>query len=743
MKKKWYVYTLKITVGFFMLLWFALQPPPALCGANTDETGILQAVKNSEEIKIDGKLDEAVWQTPPLQEDFITFSPIYGEKLPYKTLVWTAYDSKKLYFAFRCLDPEPGNIQDSLTKRDNMFNDDWVSVAVDAVGNGQTTYVLYVNPSGIQGDSLVAAVGREDKSPDFVWQSAAGINERGYQVEIALPLKSISFKSGKEIKMGLLFRRRITRLGYIGAWPDIKTGHSLLDSQVKVSFKDLKKQLRLEILPALTYSNDRERITMDDWQINKNAAEFGAGIKYGVTSSITAEVTVNPDFSQVESDAFQVAVNQRYPLFYSEKRPFFMEGSDVFKFYTSANGFCPIPVHTRYIIDPAWGAKITGNIGKISFGILSAGDEWPGSPWDNGVNPDEGKSAFFGIARGKYSLGKDNYFGFLYSGREFAGTYNRVLGADLAQRLGNKQRINISLLHSLSGDDESGREGADSRSNNFTFSYYYDTKPLGFSAAFEHIGEDFRMDSAYLLRTGVNTGHFWLGIGFYPQSKKMPWLKMVSPDFVLSYTHDLFTGMDDIYFKPALYFITTREGYLVLNYEVVKECWMGQEFNLGRFIVNASLRLNKWLKISGRYSHGTKIYYTGDPAYKGTGGDASLYLDIQPNRNLNQFFGFTYSDLFKAGEKIYDVNILYSMTTYQFNKYFFLRAVFQYDSYWKHLLTDVLASFTFIPGTVLHIGYGGLYENRRWQDDSWLYRTGDMLECRRSFFAKVSYLFRF
>jgi len=157
----------------------------------------------------------------------------------------------------------------------------------------------------------------------------------------------------------------------------------------------------------------------------------------------------------------------------------------------------------------------------------------------------------------------------------------------------------------------------------------------------------------------------------------------------------------------------------------------------------AAVRLNKWIKIGGVYSYGGGIYYEGNPAFKGSGNVGSCYVNLQPNRNINQYFAFAHSDLFKAGEKIYNVNILYSKTTYQFNKYFFLRAVFQYDSFQKRVLTDLLSSFTFIPGTVLHVGYGGLFENRRWQDGQWIYREGDMIYTKRSFFAKVSYLLRF
>ena len=419
-----------------------------------------------------------------------------------------------------------------------------------------------------------------------------------------------------------------------------------------------------------------------------------------------------------------------------------MEGADIFNFFTYPYGFFTSPVHTRQIFDPGWGAKLTGNIGKMSFGILLTGDEWPGQAWDGQTNSNQGKDAFFGIARGKYSLSKNNYVGILYSGREFAGQYNRVFGADFVHRIAKHERFHASFLHSISGDED-GRQGEPAGSSNVNLMFRHDSKLLFMIAAFEHIGKEFRMDTSYLQRPGINNAVLWGGIAFYPDPKKMPWLKMISPDFRFQYTHDLYTNLNDILFNAAMYFFTTKEGMLVFNYRYIKEYWEGQEFDLDLFVLNGGIRINKWLKIDGYYSYGERIYYAGTPPFKGKGTVGFINVEIQPNKKINQYFGFTHSDLSRQGQEIYNVNLLYSKTTYQFNKYFFLRAIIQYDSMEKRLLTDLLASFTFIPGTVIHLGYGGLYENRKWQNNQWIYQQGDMINIQRTIFAKVSYLWRF
>ncbi len=689
--------------------------------------------------KIDGILDDEIWKNSPLEKDFITYNPLYGEILPQKTQVWIAYDSKNLYFAFMCYDTEPQKIKTSITKRDNTFFDDWVGLSLDALGNKQTSYDLFVNPNGIQADILNSAVGGENLSADFVWESAGRVTNEGYQVEIRIPLRSIRFKNSKEVKMGILFWRSISRLGMSGSWPDLPPGQGFFTRQATVIYRDLKSPLILEMLPSTTFGASSERVNPKEWDKDDSFKDIGIGLKYGITSSIITDITINPDFSQVESDAFQVEVNQRYPIFYSEKRPFFMEGTDIFDFSTPSNYFYSA-VHTRRIVDPLWGTKLTGTVGKTSFGIITAGDESPGREFEEDKNPNEGKNAYFTIFRGKRSLSQDNFIGGIYSGREFASGYNRVAGADFGYRFLKNHQILTSFLQSISRESE---EEANIKSPNFNFVYTYDTKPLFIGGLFNHIGKDFRMDSAFLRRTGINDMGGQININFYPNPKKLPWLKRITSFVAYKYLHDLDTKMDDTDLHFGQDFIFTKHGSLEITYTRNSESWKNQTFNLAEYNLNGGVQITKWLSLVGEFGKGGKINYDADPPYKGDGYGANFSFTLQPNTKLNLSFDFNYNDLYKDKEKIYDVNIINSRTTYQFNKYFFIRGVLQYDSYQKRMLLDFLSSFTFIPGTVLHLGYGGLYENRKWQDNEWQYKQGDLLNIKRSFFFKASYLWRF
>ena len=690
--------------------------------------------------KIDGRLDDEIWGLQSLNKDFITYNPLYGEIFPQKTVIWLAYDNKNLYFAFKCYDTEPEKIKTSITRRDNIFSDDWVGLSLDALGNKQMAYDLFCNPNGIQGDILNSAVSGEDLSPDFVWESAGQITDEGYQVEICIPLRSIRFKSGKEVKMGILFWRRISRLGLSGSWPDLKPGHGIFNIHTTVVFKDLKSPLNLEILPNVTFGSNTERNSPQEWGKSDTFQGIGIGFKYGITSSITADITVNPDFSQVESDAFQVEVNRRYPIFYSEKRPFFMEGTDIFDFFTIGHGYFNTPVHTRRIVDPLWGAKLTGTVGKTAIGILSASDEWPGLAWDSGENPYLGKNAFFTIARGKHSLKGDNYIGALYSGREFSGGFNRVAGVDLSYRFLTRHQVQASFLQSFSRESE---EESSTGSQDYNLTYSYFTRALGIAAAYEHIGKDFRMDSAFLTRTGIDEAWVWFSPSFYPNPEKMSWLKRINPQITYQYLHDNNTNMNDDFFRIAVDFSFTKQGGLGINYIRRTESWNGQAFHISEFNIGGGIQITKWLRLGSGFALEEQIYYPADPPFKGDGYQVSFDFTLQPSSKLSVFFSFYRTDLNRDNENIYDVNIIYSRITYQFNKYLFVRALIQYDSFQKRILTDFLASFTLIPGTVLHVGYGGLYEKRRWQDNDWIYGEGDMFNTRRSFFFKASYLWRF
>lgn len=697
--------------------------------------------RTSEVIKIDGDLSEKVWSKTAISETFVTYAPVYGERLSQKTKVWAAYNSQNLYFGFKCYDTEPNKIKTSISKRDNNSRDDWIGVLIDAMGNKQTSYEFYVNPSGIQADYLNSAVSGMDKSPDFVWESAGKITNDAYQVELCIPLESIRYKSGEDVRMGILFVRKISRLGTVGAWPEIKPGQTDFNFMAEVIYKNLEKSLNLEILPNFTYSRNVERDNAGAWGESDISRNIGAAIKYGVTTSITAEATINPDFSQVESDAFQVEVNQRYPNFYREKRPFFMEGTDIFDFGLIPFGMMRTAIHTRRIVDPGWAAKLSGTTGKMVFAVLAANDKAPGQPWEGVVNPNEGKEAFWSIARVKYNLGSDNSLGILYSGLHFASEKNNVGGIDLQYRFFKNARITLSYLHS---ETRESAGGPIKKGNSVNAVVQYSIPELRSWAGYERYDKDFTMYTAFLNRTNISRGSMYIGPNFYPRIKSIPWFLKIHPYFQYSKLHDLGTGLDDTSTQLGLDMYFRRQGLLGIRYFAETEAWQGQLFNLKYVIAIGNIQLFKWLYIESACGYGDQIYYHRVEPFLGTAFITNVELVFQPNIKLSLNLDYNHNEFYRKADKqkLYGLNILNLQAAYQFNKYFFIRGAVRYNDLQKRLLTDFLASFTLIPGTVIHLGYGSLYEDRAVRNNQWATGQEGLLNVKSSLFFKVSYLWR-
>lgn len=727
---------MKRRMGMVVLLISVLWPATiALEAVDLDEKA--QRISPdliTETVKIDGQLSEPVWGRAPISRQWITFNPTYGEKLDFATDVWLAYDRSNLYFAFRCHDPEPNKIKTSLAKRDSGGNDDWIGVAIDGLNNRQSTFEFYVNPSGVQLDGMTTAMYADslDAAHDFVWESAARIDAGGYSAEIRIPLESLRFKGGSEVVMGMMFFRHISRLSRMGSWPEIKVGRNQFHFLAAVAYRDLQKGLNLELLPNFTLNRGNERRDDGLWAGADWTANAGLSLKYGLSSAVTAEATLNPDFSQVESDAFQVEVNQRYPVFYSEKRPFFMEGVNVFDFGLINNGMMLASVYTRFIADPDWAAKLSGTAGRTQFAVLAADDD----------NAAAGRRAYWGVLRLKYSLGSDNSLGLIYSGRSFAGGFNQVAGADLQYRLFQNLRLLISYLHSETTDTAAGP----SRSGNGVSAMaQYSDRSWQAWATGEVWDRNFAMASAFLSRSAISRGQLFLGRNLYPRPGGS-WWERVQATLRYEAIHDLETGLDDRSANLALSLYTRRSGVFRLSFNAINEAWAGRLFARQLWAGNGRLQVCKWLFAYASLQLGEKIYYDPQDPFLGSGSQFQLAASLQPSVRLNLNLEYIRDVLSRRmdgrSEPVYAVRIANLQASYQFNRFFFVRGALRYDDYQRQLLTDFLASFTLIPGTVIHLGYGSLFENRQWIDARWVPGQDRLHEVKNSLFFKVSYLWR-
>lgn len=730
----------------YLVIAIILLIPFGSCLAQDKRVGegvVLRPQRTDVPPVLDGVLDDPAWKSGPIVSGpFITNTPVYGEELPQKTEIWLSYDSKNIYVAYYCHDDHPEKIRGTMTRRDNIMAEDWIDVDIDTFGTRQLSYLHACNPLGVQCDLVYSASGGQSLDPDWVWYSAGKMVADGYIVELRIPLKSLRYKGGKSVTMNIGFYRYVSHSDANASWPQEGQKLGYFNSLVPVVFEDLDNQLRLEALPVITYSSVRDRQSPQAWYPADDSLQAGLDLKYGVSPTSNLELTVNPDFSQVESDQMQVTVNQRYPIFFSEKRPFFMEVGNLFSLAGAVGaGNMASAVHTRTIIDPAWGAKFTGDFSRFSLGILAAGDEALGQNLEED-NPDYGRNATSVIARGKYLLGGDNFIGMLYSGWEFADSYNRVVAADSHFRLAGRHSIDLNGMFSFSGEGD----GSENRNGHaLNFSYAYVQRPLEMYLVLEDYSPDFRMDSAFYNRTGFSCAAFQIAPRFYPQWKGMSWLRRANLIGSINYIHDKTTGGDDLYLSAGIQINTLRQGSASLQFIRNDEFWAGRGFVQSRVSGNFTLTPKPWLTFNAGCNYGEAINYQN--AYMGLRLNLSAGLALQLGSRLRQSFNYTYQDFHRADDRshVYDINILVSRTTFQYNKSLFFRSLIQYDSYNKRVLTDLLASFTLIPGTVLHVGYGLMhneygYENGTWKRDI---VDAEYFNMRQSFFAKVSYRWQF
>ncbi len=678
---------------------------------------------------IDGRLDDAVWQQAPFVTGFKTFSPDFGRDMSEPTKAFYAYDRENIYFAFEAFDSRPELIKAAVSSRDNIRPDDWVCINLDTFGDSQTLYAFYVNPLGIQGDSRYAA-GQEDHGFDTVWYSAGRKTESGYTVEIRIPLKSIRFSHGDPVRMAIIFERRISRYSENGTYPPMKPerGLAFLTQMQPILYEGVAHYALLELLPGVTYSRRSGRREAGLTTL-RNDLDFSLTAKYGIVTDLIADATVNPDFSQVESDAGQIDINLRSPLYFPEKRPFFLEGAENFN-VGGASQYDPLRavVHTRSIVDPVVGGKLTGKLSpRNTIAAIYALDQTPVDL--------ENADAHFAIVRYKRTLHDDSYLGGFLTARETAPGHNRVFGADGVLRTGSSATVSgyAFLSSSRSGGD------AEDRGSALSFGYDYGTRNLDFSVRGLNISTGFRADAGYLTRTGIGSLSAYFGPKFYPRRGPV---RRLQPSVLIEPARDHFGRRWEAFNFAGLELLLPRSTYVSARCESASEVYGGDKFDTSGVQVQARSQVTKQLRLEGRYRNGKGIYYAADP-YQGFKEDASAAVTWQPSENWESSLSLIYSDFRRADDarRVYDYAIFRSRNTYQVNRYLFFRGIAEHNSFRKRWIVDLLASFTYIPGTVVHFGYGSLFEKLDRQEGGYV-PGSDYLEMQRSFFFKASYLWR-
>ncbi len=682
---------------------------------------------------LDGVLDDPVWAQAPAETGFKTWMPDYGRDMSEKTVVQYAYDEENIYFAYRCFDRRPDLVKASVTSRDNISRDDWICLNIDTFDDQQSLYALYVNPLGIQGDSRFEA-GAEDFSVDVVWYSAGKIDDRGYAIEVKLPFKSIRYSRREPVRMGIIFERRISRLSQGGTFPplDPAQGPNFLTQTRQLLFENIRHYTLLELIPAATYGRTS---ALDAGTLRAAPGEANLSLtgKYGLTSQLILDGAVNPDFSQVESDAGQVDFNQRYALYYPEKRPFFLEGQEKFTLGACQPGD-PLgsAVNTRTIVDPNLGFKLNGKVtSRDTLAAIYAADALPaGGPAD---------SAHVTIARYKHALSQDGYAGGFWTGRFDGARSNVVAGVDGQIRVSKPGLFGYHALFSNVKAEDAAGVSSSSNGHAAALDYLSSDRDWTYDIAVQDLSKGFETDTGYLTRNGITRLKVGVLRMVYPKSDLFLRLDPMAHVYA---ARDKFSGLWESIEQFDLRVQLPRTTQITLGGRAATEVWMGRRFDRswGRFLAMSQVTRRVFLSLQA--TAGAKIRYVDDP-YQGRGADLLAGITYLPTENLSFALNLTYSDFTRSadGSREYDYTIVRSVNTYQVNKYLFVRAIGEYNTFRARLVTDFLASFTYIPGTVIHVGYGSAYEKTAWEVDRYI-PSDRFLEARRGFFFKASYLWR-
>jgi hypothetical protein len=686
---------------------------------------------------IDGRLDDITWKNALFVQNFKTFAPDYGKDGTERTTAYAAYDNDNLYFAFYCYDNEPSKIKSSVGNRDNIRSDDWVCINLDSFNDHQSLYAFYVNPLGIQTDSRFSA-GQEDFSADYVWYSAGQLVPDGYTIEISIPLKSIRFSEGTPVTMSIFFERYISRFSEHDSYPELDPakGMAFLTQMSPLVYDELKQSTLFEVLPAFTYSKKYD-LDQDHLVKSEDKGEISLTTKYGINSDLILDGTYNPDFSQIEADAGQVDVNLRYALYYPEKRPFFLEGNEIYNLAaTQSSVVDPIIslVHTRTIVNPLTGIKLSGKVGsKSTLAAMYAVDEIPQD--ESAVN---GNYAQIPVLRFKQALSGDSYLGGIFTGRELKNSSNNVLGIDGNLRLTKSSTIEWNGLYSISkyaaNQDKIGGHA-------LGLNYNYNSRDLSYDFSLKDISENFNAATGFITRTGIFGVTGLIGPKIYPELSS---IQRIDLEAFSAQTKDNPSSLWETYnyLSATGFFLGSYNAKIKYSYST--EIFGGEKFKTGGMQIVVGGLISNIISFSVGYKRTDAIYYSDNP-FQGYSNQINAVMICQVSDNVESYSSFVFSDFRRKtdSELLYEYPIYRERLTYQHNKYFFIRGVVEYNKFKRQLLTDFLLSFTYIPGTVLYLGYGSLYQKTEWNQYENRYSDSqNFTEINRGFFFKMSYLWR-
>ena len=724
--------------------------------------------RTRESPRVDGRLDDAVWRDALHITDFVQQSPVEGAPATEATDVWIAYDSQNFYLAVHAHYADPSLMRANRIDRDQAFEDDNVAIYFDTFLDQQRAYRFSVNGYGVQGDAIVNARGYSrsgrgrrtsgggggffsanqiptgDSSWDALFASGGQIVEDGFTAEMAIPFKSLRYpQQDQDIphRWGFQIVREVRGKDENQVWAPVTRNISGFLTQVGVleGLTNLSMSRNLEVLPTFTGIQHGSLDGRGDFVNKDPAPEGGLNVKYGITSNLTADMTYNPDFSQIESDLPQIEVNQRFALRYPELRPFFLEGAEIFQILGPLTF-----VHTRTIVDPEFGGKLTGKLGNTTLGMIVANDEAPGRV-DSG-DLAYGRKANNFVGRARYDLYAESYLGAIFTHRGFMDSHSTLGALDGNFRLGQTQAVGFKLAQT----DHRDMDGVSRQGQMVDLSYRLNSRHWNSFVALYTLSPDFRHDVGFVRRVDTKRLYSRLGYNFWPES----WIVNWGPSIQYGRNHNFANDLDDE--DVRLGFTARFARNISFNADVREEMerYRGFRFHKRAVSVGGQVNTSRKLAVGGYYRQGDEVKYQENP-YLGKGGSGSFFAAVRPVSRFQSELNLSVSDfidLRDGADTIFDVKILRTLSTYQFTDRFLLRNIAEYNTFDRTFGLNWLLTYRVNAGTAFYLGYDDHY---RQADQLYGDIDGDgfedqlfptltiMQQTNRAIFTKVQYLFRY
>lgn len=726
---------------------------------NADGRFEYRVAASPSDVRVDGILDEAAWLSATRVLLPFETNPGDNTAAPVDTECLVTFSSTHLYFGCTAEDPDPSSIRAYITDRDDIAQHDRIVMVIDPFNDARRAFEFGISALGVQFDA-VSTTGQQggtssDASWDAIWNSAGRTTSTGYTVEASIPFKSLRFPSTSDVQTwGFYAARYWPRSQAVEArsmrW-DRQNSCVLCQTNLLTGFQGISPGRNLEFTPTLTSGRTDSRADLAAGELVNGSLNTQVGVDalWGITTDLTLNLTANPDFSQVEADAAQLDVNNRFGLFFAEKRPFFLEGADFFQ--TPINA-----VFTRTIVDPTVGTKVTGKMGSNAVGVLIARDEvtnlvFPSDVSSNATSREESVTSIFG--RFRRDFGASSTVGALYTGREGDGYFNRVGGVDALFRPFSAITLQIQALHSETEyptdvSEEFAQPFGQFGGDAVRAQAAYNTRNWNLNSNFTYFDDGFRTDAGFVNQVNMRNASFWGDRRFWAEDAG--WYTVLTASAGAWHNENLEGRLIGEGVWASFNYQGPGQSSFWINPNFRSQFFSGETHDFAQYWAGFSMRPSGSLGFGVNGAVGSEVDFLNG----GLGDMVRIApnVDVRIGRGIDLSFSHTYQRLSRDAEEIFTANLTQVRAVYNFNPRTFVRAIVQYrdtnrnpdmnlgtvDRSRSNLFTQLLFSYKVNPQTVFFLGYA---DTRAALTDIDFQRV-DLTQASRSLFLKLGYAIR-